>query len=186
MGDSGTNQTIATNVRNWLHYDTLASSLYKQATRARQVRDEFETKVITTLHEQRMENAVIQINSGVLNVVEERTPRTLTFTGIEQMLHMYFQHKGTGARDDTKDIMNFFRKHRGYTTLKRLRKSGGVSAPPLPPPPGQTNGIPLAPPPGQANGIPLAPPPGQANRMLMNGGGGGGLMGGGGSGGVRM
>ena len=167
MGDSGTNQTIATNVRNWLHYDTLASSLYKQATRARQVRDEFETKVITTLHEQRMENAVIQINSGVLNVVEERTPRTLTFTGIEQMLHMYFQHKGSGARDDTKDIMNFFRKHRGYTTLKRLRKSGGVSAPPLPPPPQP----PIAP-----------PPPGQANGMLMNGGGRGGAMGGGGGG----
>lgn len=150
MGDSGPNQAIATNVRNWLHYDTLASSLYKQATRARQVRDEFETKVINTLHEQRMENAVIQINSGVLHVVEERTPRTLTFTGIEQMLHMYFQHKGAGTRDDTKDIMNFFRKHRGYTTLKRLRKSGGVSAPPLPPPPGQGSG------------------------MLMNGGGGGG------------
>jgi hypothetical protein len=156
MGDSGQNQIIATNVRNWLHYDTLASSLYKQSTRARQVRDEFEGKVIQSLHDQGKENTVIQINSGLLHVVEERTPRTLTFTGIEQMLHMYFQHKGAGVRDDTTDIMNFFRKHRGYTTMKRLRKSGGVSAPPLPPP----------------------PPSGQG--MLLNGGGGGAMGGGGG------
>jgi hypothetical protein len=136
MGDSGQNQAIATNVRSWLHYDTLASSLYKQATRARQVRDEFETKVIQDLHTRHMENAVIQINSGVLRMVEERTPRPLTVSGIEQMLHMYFQQKGSGVRDDTNEIMNFIRRHRGYNTMKHLRKSGGVSAPPLPPPPG--------------------------------------------------
>lgn len=135
MGDSGSNQTVATYVRSWLHYDTLSSSLYKQANRARQVRDEFEAKVIDDLHARHMENAVIQINSGLLRVVEERSPRTLTIARIDELLQMYFQRKGPGAKDESKDIMNFIRTHRGYDTSKRLRKSGGVSAPPLPPPP---------------------------------------------------
>jgi len=141
MGDPGQNRLIATNVRNWLHYDTLATSLYKQATRARQVRDEFETKVIDGLvATSNGQLPIIQINSGLVRVVDERTPRPLTVSGIEQMLHMYFQQKGSGVRDDTSEIMNFIRRHRGYTSAKHLRKSGGVSAPPLPPPPGSGTG----------------------------------------------
>jgi hypothetical protein len=160
MGDSGTNQRIATNVRNWLHYDTLASSLYKQSMRARQVRDEFEAKVIQDLSARNQENTVIQINSGTIHIVEERTQRQLTVTGIEQLLHLYYQQKG-GARDETKEIMSFIRKHRGYNIAKHLRKTGGIHAPPLPPPPGSGSG------PGPMAGS-------------MIGGGGGGVVGGGG------
>ena len=128
MGDSG---QIGVFVRNWLHYDTLASSLYKQATRARQVKDEFEVKIIDDLRSKHMENAVIQINSGLLNVVEERSPRTLSLVRIEEILHKYFLKKGA-MKDDTAEIMNFIRTNRGYDVSKKLRKSGAA---PLPPPP---------------------------------------------------
>ena len=141
MGDPGQKGLIATNVRNWLHYDTLASSLYKQATRARQVRDEFEAKVIDGLVATSSgQLPIIQIHNGLVRVVDERTPRSLTVGGIKQILHMYFQQKGSGVRDDTIEIMNFISRHRGYTSAKHLRKSGGVSAPPLPPPPGSGHG----------------------------------------------
>ena len=136
MGDPGQNRIIATNVRSWLHYDTLASSLYKQSMCARKARDDFETKVIQDLRAQHNENALIQINSGIIRVVEERNPRPLTVNGLEQIVHLYFQQKGAGGRDDTIEIMNFIRRHRGYNTIKHLRKTGGVTAPPLPPPPG--------------------------------------------------
>lgn len=128
MGDSG---QIGVFVRNWLHYDTLASSLYKQATRARQVKDEFEVKIIDDLRSKHMENAVIQINSGIINVVEERSPRTLSLVRIEEILHKYFLKKGV-MKDDTAEIMNFIRTNRGYDVSKKLRKSGAA---PLPPPP---------------------------------------------------
>ncbi len=137
MRDPGQNQLIATNVRCWLHYDTLASSLYKQAIRAREERDKFEKQVIDGLVASSSgQLPIIQINGGVVRVVDERTPRTLTVSGIRQMLHMYFQQKGSGTKDETDDIMGFISRHRGYTSAKHLRKSGGISAPPLPPPPG--------------------------------------------------
>lgn len=121
-------------VRNWLHYDSLASSLYKQATRARQVRDNFEVKVLDELHNQRMENAIIQINNGTLHVVEERSPRSLSLVRIEELLHKYFHKKGHG-HDETKELMNYIRGNRGYDVSKKLKKSAGPSLPPLPQPP---------------------------------------------------
>ena len=131
-------------VRNWLHYDSLASSLYKQANRARQVRDDFETKVLDELRNQRMENAIIQINNGTLNVVEERNPRALSLVRIEELLHKYFHKKGHG-HDETKEIMNYIRGNRGYDVSKKLKKSVGPNLPPLPPPPQHGGALPPAP-----------------------------------------
>ena len=127
MSDPG---QIGTFVRSWLHYDTLASSLYKQATTARQVKDKFEGNVIDYLRTNRMENAVIQINNGTLNVIEERNPKALSLMRIEELLHKYFQKKGLG-KDDTGEIMNYIRTNRGYDVNKKLRKSG-MTVPPLP------------------------------------------------------
>lgn len=128
-------------VRNWLHYDSLASSLYKQANRARQVKDDFETKVLDELRNQRMENAIIQINNGTLNVVEERNPRSLSLVRIEELLHKYFHKKGH-SHDETKEIMNYIRANRGYDVSKKLKKSAGPSLPPLPQPPQHGGALP--------------------------------------------
>lgn len=133
MGDPG---EISTYVRNWLHYDNLASSFYKQATRARQIKDDYEKKIIDNLRAQRMENAIIQINSGLLNVVEERNPKALSLVRIEQLLHCYFQKKCATGRDDTAEIMSYIRSNRGCDVMKKLKKSGGANLPPLPPPSG--------------------------------------------------
>lgn len=138
MSDPG---QLAGFVRNWLHYDSLASSLYKQANRARQVRDDFEIKVVDELRNQRMENAIIQINNGTLSVVEERNPRALSLVRIEEILHKYFHKKGA-SHDETKEIMNFIRANRGYDVSKKLKKSGGPSLPPLPTPPQHGGGMP--------------------------------------------
>ena len=127
MSDPG---QIGTFVRCWLHYDTLASSLYKQATAARQAKDKYEGNVIDYLRTNRMENAVIQINNGTLNVIEERNPKALSLMRIEELLHKYFQKKGLG-KDDTGEIMNYIRTNRGYDVNKKLRKSG-MTVPPLP------------------------------------------------------
>lgn len=127
---------IGSFVRNWLHYDGLASSFYRQSTRARQVRDEFETKIVDTLRQNRMENAVIQINGGHLNLVEERNPRQLTLPRIEELLRGYYARRG--GKDETPEIMAYIRGNREVDTVVRLRKSSTVGSPlpPLPAPPG--------------------------------------------------
>lgn len=125
---------ISTFVRSWLHYDNLASSFYKQANRARQLKEEFETKILAILKSRRMENAVIQINGGRLTVGEERNPKTLSLVRIEELLHGYFEEHG--GRDETTDIMNYVRANRGVDIYKKLKKSGGTNLPPLPGPAG--------------------------------------------------
>ena len=133
--DSG---QIGSFVRHWLHYDNLASSLYRQANKARQLRDQYEERIITYLRQAGMENAVIQISNGHMNVVEEKTPKALSLTRIEELLHGYFAKRG--GRDETNEIMNYLRGYRGVDIAKRLRKSGGVATtvPSLPPVPGSS------------------------------------------------
>ena len=126
---------IGTLVRNWLHYDNLASSFYRQANRARQVRDDYEGKIIHTLSASNMTNAIIQIHGGQLQVVDEKNPRPLTLTRIEELLHAYY-HTRPG-KDETLEVMTFIRGHRGTDSVQKLRKSGMQNSPlpPLPAPP---------------------------------------------------
>jgi hypothetical protein len=120
MSDPG----IGTYVRYWLHYNNLASSFYKQFGSARKVRDDYEKQVITTLQQNGMEKATIQIGGGHINVVEKREPNQLTLTKIEELLHGYFKQKG--GVDQTLDIMTFIRANRGYTINKSLKQSNLV------------------------------------------------------------
>jgi hypothetical protein len=130
-------QEIGFWVRNWLHYNDQALSLYRQTVNSRKVRDEFETKIIDTLRTNNMENAIIQIAGGRLVVNEERHNQPLTLQRIEELLHSYYQTKQ--VPDDTVNILKFLRKQRGYEVQKRLKKQTGpapVPLVPLPPLPG--------------------------------------------------
>jgi hypothetical protein len=120
-------------VRNWVHYDNLATGLYRQTVNARTVRDEFEDKILANLHASHMENAVIQIAGGRLVVHEERHSQPMTLSRLEELLHSYFLSKN--IPDDTQNIMKFMRKQRGYEVVKKLKKQTGPAPPPLPPPP---------------------------------------------------
>ena len=134
---------IGSFVRNWLHYDGLASSFYRQSTRARQVRDEFETKIIDHLRVNRMENAIIQINGGHIALAEERNPRQLTLPRIEELLRGYYSRRG--GKDETPEIMAYIRGNREIDTVMKLKKSSTVGSPlpPLPAPPATSAMVPI-------------------------------------------
>lgn len=117
MADPG----IGTYVRYWLHYKNLASSLYKQFGAARKVQDDYEKQVISTLQQQGMEKAMIQIGGGNLHVVDKREPNPLSLTKMEELLHGYYRQKG--GKDETLDIMTFIRANRGYSLSKSLKQS---------------------------------------------------------------
>ena len=140
-------------VRNWVHYDNLATSLYRQTANSRKVRDEFETKILQTLRTSNMENAVIQIAGGRLLVHEERHNQPLTLQRMEELLHAYFVNQHTP--DETQNILKFIRKQRGFEITKKLKKQTGPIAPPLPPVP-----VPPGPP------VPPSPSGNSANPRL--------------------
>lgn len=130
--DSG---QIGTLVRNWLHYDNLASSFYKQANKARQLRDQFEGRIIRYLETTGMKNAIIQIGGGHMSIVEERNPKTLSLVRVEELLHSYFEKRG--GKDETGEIMSHIRSNRGVDVVQKLRKYG-TGQPALQPLPGPT------------------------------------------------
>jgi len=121
-------------VRNWIHYDTLASSLYKQAINARKVREGFEDKILESLERRRMINAVLQLKQGRYQAIEEVHNAPLSFTAIEGILHAYFKSRGASVRDETGDIIAFMKQHRQQTRSMRLRRLTDHAAD-LPPPP---------------------------------------------------
>lgn len=121
-------------VRNWIHYDTLASSLYKQAINARKVREGYEEKILESLERRKMLNAMLQLKQGKYQAVEEVHNSPLSFAAIEGILHAYFKSKGATARDETLDIIAFMKQHRQQTRTLRLRKVADHAAD-LPPPP---------------------------------------------------
>jgi hypothetical protein len=125
-------QEIGFLVRNWVHYDNLATGLYRQTINARKVRDEFETKILEGLRTSNMENAVIQIAGGRLIVQQERHNQPLSLTRIEEILHAYYVSKN--LPDDTANVMKFMKKQRGFEVVKKLRKQSGPQPPALPPP----------------------------------------------------
>lgn len=131
-------------VRNWVHYDNLALGLNRQATNARRLREDYETKIIGNLQSNSMENAVIQIAGGRLTVNEERHSQPLTLTRLEEILRGYYANKGaTGPLDETAEIMKFLRKQRGFEITKKLKKTTVAPLPPLPPlPTGQLPSLP--------------------------------------------
>jgi hypothetical protein len=124
-------QEVGFLVRNWVHYDNLATGLYRQTINARKVRDEFETKILDALRMSNMENAVIQIAGGRLIVQQERHNQPLSLTRIEEILHTYFVSRN--LPDDTSNIMKFMKKQRGFEVVKKLRKQTGPAPTALPP-----------------------------------------------------
>lgn len=130
-------QELGNYVRNWVHYDNLTTSLSKQTTNARKVRDDFEGKILQQLHVNNMENAVIQVQGGRLLVGEERHTQPLTLGRIEEGIHAYFAEQkrlGKSSNDETAAIIRFLKTHRTVEVTKRLKKQT-VAVPPLPPPP---------------------------------------------------
>ena len=131
MVDRNNDSGIGTFVRNWIYYNNLSSSFYKQYGAAKKVKDDYEKQIIGTLQKKGMEKATIQIGDGQINVVDKREPNQLSLTKIEELLHGYFKQRA--GKDETLDIMTFIKGNRGYHTNKLLKQTG-ISRPPSQPP----------------------------------------------------
>ena len=115
-------QTLGNWVRNYVHYDNLASSLNKQLQNARKVKDEFESRIIGALQGNKMDNAVIQIAGGRLLIGEEKHTHPLTLTRMEELLHAYYKSQNRESTDETQQIMKFIKSERGADVVKKLKK----------------------------------------------------------------
>lgn len=130
---NGPNSDLSTWIRNWVHYDNLATNFTKQSTTSRKIRDEFETRIINHLHSNHLDNAIIQVSGAKIQLCQEKSFPSLTIGRLEEYLHMYYQKKGQMA-DETDQIMRFIKQQKAtnFETNLKLKK---ISTVPVPPPP---------------------------------------------------
>lgn len=125
-------------VRHYVHYDTLTKSFQQQTTNARKMKDAYENKIIESLDQTKMKNAIIQIAGGTVKLSEEKHLAPLTFVNLESMLHDYFRAKGARFPDETDAIIRYIKENRKQVINSQLkREMTNMPPPPLP----QPNGI---------------------------------------------
>lgn len=119
-------------VRHFVHYDSLTKSLQQQTTNARQVKDQYEDKIVGALHDHNMNNATIQIANGRLQLLSEKHPAPLNFQTLQSLLNDYFKAKGGAYPNETENIMKYIRANRKNVMTERLKRD--LFVPPTAPP----------------------------------------------------
>jgi hypothetical protein len=123
-------ETMTRWIQSWVHYDNLATAHSRQAINARKIRDEYEDNIINSLKGTSHENMIIQINSGRLQIVDEKHAQPLTYGKLEDIFHDYFKHTHPNGLDETNSILKFIRERKGYVVSKKLKRTGNKEAPP--------------------------------------------------------
>jgi hypothetical protein len=123
-------------VRNYVHYDNLTNTYSKQASGARKLRDDFESKIIHTLRSQNMENAIIQVQGAKLQVGSTKSVPSLSMPRLKTYLEAYYQQKGN-AMDETAAVLRFINLQKQADTqeiacLKKIPVSPAIPPPPVP------------------------------------------------------
>ena len=114
-------QDLAHNVRGWVHYDNLCSTLQKQIANARKQRDSFEQEIQTLLRQHQMTNAVIQISGGQLQLQEEKSTSALTQKGLRESVQSFFKAH-PDLPDRSKELLDHIMNDRTVTVGTRLKK----------------------------------------------------------------
>lgn len=125
---------LPTLVRNFVHYDNLASNYSKQASGARHLRNDYESKIIHALRANHMENAIIQVSGARLQCAQEKSAPSLTLPRLQQYLDKYYAQKGTGV-NETEAILRFIRLQKANDTqtvacLKKIPIPANIPTPP--------------------------------------------------------
>jgi hypothetical protein len=108
-------------VRSWVHFDNLAESLNKQVTNVRNMRNTYEEKILKMLETTGMRNAVLQITGATLQRQTQVKPVDLSWSLLEEQLHEYY--KLNRKPDETSQIVEFIKKHRGSKSTEYLKKT---------------------------------------------------------------
>jgi len=118
------NESLAHNVRGWVHYDNMTSALQKQIINARKQRDAFEQQVQAILETQQMTNAVIQISGGQLQLQEDKTTSGLTMKALQESIQLFFRNHPEIPNPDkmTNELINTIKQQRTVNTNLRLKK----------------------------------------------------------------
>ena len=118
------NEALAHNVRGWVHYDNLTSTLQKQITNSRKQRDTFEEHIQTMLKQHQIPNAVIQISGGQLQLQEDKVTSGITMKTLQESIASFFQGHPEIPNPDklSLELLNHIKLQRTVHTSLKLKK----------------------------------------------------------------
>jgi hypothetical protein len=123
-------ETMTKWIQNWVHYDNLANAHSRQCINARKLKDDYESHIINSLKGTTHENMIIQINSGRLQIMNEKHSQPLTLGKLQEILHDYYKHSHPTGLDETNTIIKYIRENKGYIVTKKLKKTNYKDQPP--------------------------------------------------------
>jgi|UniRef100_A0A6C0K3K4 hypothetical protein len=118
------NDALAHNIRGWVHYDNMTTSLQKQVVNARKQRDTFEDQVRSHLIQNKIPSAVIQVSGGKLQLQEEKTTSSVTMKSLIESTQSFFRGHPeipNGAKLAT-ELVEHIKNERTTSTSLRLKK----------------------------------------------------------------
>ena len=121
------NDALAHNIRGWVHYDNMTTSLQKQVVNARKQRDTFEDQVRTHLIQNKIPSAVIQVSGGKLQLQEEKTTSSVTMKSLIESTQSFFRGHPeipNGAKLAT-ELVEHIKNERTTSTSLLLKKLKG-------------------------------------------------------------
>lgn len=110
------NQPLVDAVKNWVHFDNLCINLAKQMTTARNLKNSFETQILSQLGKVKR----LRIKDAYLEPVTKSISVPLNWTGLEETLHQYYAEKK--RTDETAEIIDFLKNNRNQKTTVVLKK----------------------------------------------------------------
>jgi hypothetical protein len=110
------NQPLVDAVKNWVHFDNLCINLAKQMTTARNLKNNFETQILSQLGKVKR----LRIKDAYLEPVSKTISVPLNWTGLEETLHQYYAEKK--RTDETGEIIEFLKNNRNQKTTVVLKK----------------------------------------------------------------
>jgi hypothetical protein len=117
-------ESLAHNVRGWVHYDNLTSTLQKQILNSRKQRDAFEEQIQVLLKQHQMTNAVIQISGGQLQFQDEKITSGLTMKALLESAQSFFRGHPEIPNPDkmATELLNHIKQTRTVQVSTRLKK----------------------------------------------------------------
>ena len=118
------NEALADAVRNWVHFDNVCGMLSRQMTTARNMRNNFEERILSQLGGTKR----LKIQGAVLEPATRKNSVSLNWGSLEESLHKYYTTNKKA--DETDAILKFMRENRETKTTTYLKKTLLTDLPP--------------------------------------------------------
>jgi len=114
-------QRLITAVRQYVHMDNLVESFNAQATNARELRNKHEGEVIGLMKQIGLQQSVIKVSGGTLQLAQKKSPGPLTWGYLEREVPAWATANGLKPTQAA-SLIAWLQKHRDVRETEYLKK----------------------------------------------------------------